>query len=141
MYVVILPIVYNSKWNEFSHSLISMSSVSNAADKSQTRTPVMSPSSEFCIHSFYIEDIAVIVDRPRLKPCWLLGRILWTSTNLVNWSHRRRILFYSGIWHDKGDKVNKAWWHIGMLSASYWDPWQVPGSNPSKGEWFFMNSK
>ena len=28
----------------------------------------------------------------------------------------------------------KAWWHIGMPSASYWDPWQVSGSNPGKGD-------
>ena len=44
---------------------------------------------------------------------------------------------------DKNDKTNKllglteAWWHILMPSASYWDPWQVLGSNPGKGEYIF----
>ena len=26
-----------------------------------------------------------------------------------------------------------------MPSASYWDPWQVSGSNPSKGEYLYVN--
>ena len=33
----------------------------------------------------------------------------------------------------------EAWWHIGMPSASYWDPWWVPGSNSGKGEYLYTN--
>ena len=34
-------------------------------------------------------------------------------------------------------KPTEARWHIGMSSASYWDPWRVLGSNPGKGEYCF----
>ena len=33
----------------------------------------------------------------------------------------------------------EARWHIGMPSASYWDPLRVPGSNPGKGEYLYTN--
>ena len=50
------------------------------------RMPVISPFSVFCIHSRCIAVRAVMVDLVALNPCWLLGRRLLISKNLVTWS-------------------------------------------------------
>ena len=42
-----------------------------------------------------------------------------------------------GILGNDIPKPTQARWHIGMPSPSYWDPWQILGSNPGLGEYCF----
>ena len=65
----------------------SMSIMSKAANRSQIRMPVNSPSSVLLVHSFCMCSWAVIVECLALNPCWPFGSILLYSKNFVVCMH------------------------------------------------------